>query len=130
MADTIDIDTIRGLVRRVNAEYGLSDKNEVSERWFWELRDRVKFVIEDWGYLVYSLAEDMWGDREFHVVSFWIAPEKRSAGEFIRLQGMIERRAREQHCRYVIQGSHLNKKLYSWLEKAGYRKSSMKKELL
>ena len=85
----------------VNAEYGRSDKNAESIDYFKKLIGIAEFVCTDNYYLVYLIAPDMWGDKTFYVVSFYIMPSKRA--ELLRkVLFLIERLAKNGKLSYKL----------------------------
>lgn len=120
---------IKKWVKIVNQEYKLDKNNDFSIDFFIKLKDFCKFIFkEDW-YLIYYISTDMWGNKELCVLSYYILKEKRTLKKFLQIQKVIKDIAKIEKVRYIIQGSHLNEKLFSFLKRDGYKISTMKKEL-
>lgn len=125
----VSIDEINAWVEEVNKEFGLSEYNMASSNYFVSMKNFCVFILEpDW-YAVMMFDNDMWGNKEMHVVSYYIRKEKRSFKTFIRINKKFEELARAFDCRYLLQGSHLDKRLFDYLGKSGYKLAVMKKEL-
>ncbi len=95
-----------------------------------ELVDSVADAISyKFGYLLYLIAPNLFGEKEFNVVSWYINPKQRNFKNFMKIQRDIKKLAKDSGCRYIKQYSHLNPKLNRWLEKVGYTVSEYKKEI-
>ncbi len=113
----------------VNAEYGLSDRDWFTIEYIDRLNPMIEAIqCEDY-YVLYLIADNMWGDKELSVVSFYIKPEQRTAWLFLKLQNDIKSIAKQNNVRYINQGSHFNEKLFPVLDKKGYKISTMKMEV-
>lgn len=122
-------DIISKWVKLVNAEYGLSDRDDESIDYFMKLRDYALFDYTNEYYLVCLPSVDMWGNKMLSVLSYYILPEHRSYKNFKKIQNRIEELAKINNVRYIYQGSHLNSKLNNVLEKMGYSVGFYKKEI-
>ena len=120
---------IKKWVDIVNAEYGLSKCNQVSIDYFNKIKPICKFIFRENWYLIYSVYPDMWGNLGLNIISYYIMPKQRTFKKFMQLQSLIKIIAKRLKCRYIIQGSHLNNKLFKYLEKSGYKNSTMKLEV-
>ena len=124
------METIKGWIETIDAEFGLSAQNEACLRHFAAMKDYYIFIFEpDW-YAVLEPAADLHGNREMYVVSYYIKPESRDFRLFLTIQRKIEQIAKAWDCRFLIQGSHLGDRLFKYLEHSGYKVATMKKELL
>lgn len=122
-------DIIEKWVKIVNAEYGLSDRDEESIDYFMKLRDCALFDYTNEYYLVCLPSVDMWGEKILSVVSYYILPEYRNYKMFKKIQDRIEELAKINKVDYIYQGSHLNPKLNKVLYKMGYVEGILKKEI-
>ena len=113
----------------VNAEYGLSDRNDYTDGFIKRLWDYTKAEVYDYGYLWYMIVTDDWGYKCMSVMSYYILPDKRSAKNFIKLQHRIETIAKLEKVKYIEQGSHLNPKVNDILVRFGYKQAVLRKEL-
>lgn len=120
---------IKGWVELVNAEFGLSDKNNESINYFMSMKDYFIFINDPVMYAVLEPTSDMWGNKEMSVISFYIKPEHRDIKNLIKLQRKIEEISRAFEIKTIIQGSHLGDRLYKYLERTGYKVATMRKEL-
>ena len=117
-------------VKIVNAEYGLSDRNDESIDYFMKIKDLANFDVDNISYLVTLVSKDMWGNKMLSVLSYYILPEHRSYKNFKKIQNRIEELAKINNVKYIYQGSHLNYKLNNVLEKMGYSVGFYKKEII
>lgn len=120
---------IRHYVPLVNAEFGLSDKNEASIRFFDMILPVSDYIIDDEHYVWVIPSRDMWDVPYLSVVSWFIKKEHRTVGYFKKVQDEIIMLAKKHKVEYIVQGSHLNDKLYKVLGKMGYRTSGMRRDL-
>ena len=125
----VSCDTIKQWVNIVNEEFGLSDKNESSYRFFESMKNFYIFIIDPVMYAVLEPATDMWGTKEMNVVSFYIMKEHRSLKNLSLLQNKIEEIARAFNVKILNQGAHLDERLFLYLKRKGYKQASMRKEL-
>ena len=125
----VSMDEINRWIEEVNEEFGLSEYNAASSNYFASIKNFCVFLLEkDWyGVLMFDC--DMWGNKEMHVVSYYIRKDKRNFKTFIAINKKFEELARAFDCRYLLQGSHLDKRLFDYLGKSGYKTAVMKKEL-
>lgn len=121
-------ETIRYWVNLVNTEFGRTDRNEYSVKYFMALRDVAVFDIQENYYIVYIIAPDMWGDKELSVVSMYIKPEFRTGKYFLEIQNKIKGVVRKNKVRYTIQGSVFDTKYHKFLKGIGYEVCAMRKE--
>lgn len=121
--------TIRKWVKRVNKEYGLSDKNEESVAWFMQLRGVAKFIERKEYYFVGLPTPDMWGKVGFAVLSSYVIPKYRTAKYILKMQREMLSVAKECNSCYIIQGSHLGNKYFKFLSGIGYKVCEMRKEI-
>lgn len=121
---------IKKWVEIVNAEYGLSDRNDESIDYFMKIKDLANFDIDDESYLVTLVSKDMWGNKILSVISYYILPEYRNYRNFKKIQKRIEELAKINNVKYIYQGSHYNEKLNRILVKQGYSMGILKKEIL
>lgn len=121
-------DWIRYYVPLVNEEIGRSDRNEQSIEFFMRLIGLARFDCNDKYYIVTITAPDMWGDKVLSVVSFYIKPEFRHSclREVLQKVGKF---AKADEVRYISIGSHINKKLHTFLLKQGYEVSALRRFL-
>lgn len=129
MGKEMTLEIIKGWVEIVNAEFGLSDRNEASINYFMRMKDWMIFINDPVMYAVLEPDFDMWGNKELYVVSFYIKPEHRNIRNLIKLQRKIEEIARAFEIKMIIQGSHLGDRLFMYLERNGYKVATMRKEL-
>ena len=117
------------LAHMVNAEYGLSDRNDYTDKFVQAIYPYTISEEYDYGYLWYMITTDDWGFKFMNVLSYYIFPDKRSIGNFRKLQKKIETIAKQEKVKYIEQGSHLNSKVNDLLQKMGYKQSVLRKEL-
>lgn len=122
-------ENIKKWTKIVNQEYGLEKKNHITIEYFLKTKDLCQFIFKDNWYLVYYISHDMWGNKEMCILSYYILKEKRTIKLFLQVQKTIKSIAKSEKVKYIIQGSHLNDKLFSYLQKDGYKISTMRKEL-
>lgn len=115
--------------KMVNAEYGLSDRDEYTEQFIRNLYPLTVSEDDENGYLWYMIITDEWGYKCMSILSYYIFPEKRTARNFIKLQHKIESIAKKEKVKYIEQGSHLNPKVNDILLKFGYKHAVLRKEL-
>lgn len=120
---------IRKWVEQVNKEYGLSDKNEASIKFFESIKNISEVIDGGYYYIWCIVAPDMWGEKYLSVVSWYILPEHRNVATFKKVQDEIIKLAKRKKVGYIIQGSHLNDKLHKVLGKMGYRVASMRRDI-
>ena len=123
------LDWIKHYVPLVNAEFGLSDKNEECIDFFEKILPVSDYVIDDKHYVWVICSKDMWGVPFMSVVSSYIKPEYRNAGSFRKMQDEIIMLAKSKKMKYILQGSHLNDKLHKVLGMMGYRISGMRRDV-
>lgn len=125
----VEKEKIRFWVEQVNKEFGLSDKNEESIKFFEKIAP-ISDVIDGGYYYVWCIvAPDMWGEKYLSVVSWYIMPDKRTVGNFKKIQQEIITLAKDKKVGYIIQGSHLNDKLYDVLKQMDYKTFSMRRNI-
>ena len=122
-------DWIKHYVPLVNAEFGLSDKNKESIDFFQRILPYSDYIIDDEHYVWVIPSKDMWGVPYLSVVSFYIKPQLRTVGYFKKVQDEIIMLAKKHKVEYIVQGSHLNDKLYKVLGMMGYKQASMRRDL-
>lgn len=125
----VSMDEINQWIEEVNAEFGLTDRNELSSKYFAAIKDSCIFIFEPEFEAVLSVDVDMWMRREMHVVSYYVKKECRNIRLFLQIQRKFEELARAFDCQYLLQGSHLDDRLFRYLSKSGYKLAVMKKEL-
>lgn len=125
---TID-DWIEYYVPIVNREYGLSDKNAQSIAYFKNLKGVARFVCTKSYYIVYLVYPNMWGDKCFGVISFYIKPECRTLTMFLKVWRLINKLAKSKNVKYIDCGSHLNDKFNSFLIADGFHVATFRKEI-
>lgn len=129
LGKSASMETINGWIERVNAEFGLTERNALSSRYFEAIKDDCIFIIEpDWE-AVLTIDVDMWMRREMHVVSYYVKKECRNIRLFLTIQRKFEELAKAFDCQYLVQGSHFGDRLYFYLERNGYHVATMRKEL-
>lgn len=121
--------TIRKWVKRVNKEFGLSDKNGESVVYFMRLRGIAKFIDRKEYYVVCMPVPDMWGKIGLAVISCYVRPKYRTAKYVLKMQREILSVAKRFNSCYIIQGSHLGDKYFKFLSGIGYKVCEMKKEI-
>jgi len=130
VADGKDVhEWIRHYVPLVNAEFGLSDKNESCIAFFEKLLPISDYIIDDKHYIWVIYSKDMWDVPSMSVISSYIKPEYRSVSSFRKMQEEIIMLAKSKKIKYILQGSHLNDKLHKVLGMMGYRTSGMRRDL-
>lgn len=117
------------LAKMVNKEYGLSDRDEYTESFVRNIYPLTVSEEDENGYLWYMISPDDWGFKCMSILSYYIFPEKRTAGNFIKLQRKIESIAKKEKVKYIEQGSHLNPKVNEILARFGYKHAVLRKEL-
>ena len=117
------------LAHIVNAEYGLSDRNEYTDEFIKLIFPMTVLEEDDTGYLWYMINPDDWGFKCMSVLSYYIYPDKRTASNFLKLQKKIEGIAKKEKVKYIEQGSHLNPKVNDILLKLGYKQAVLRKDL-
>lgn len=129
LGSEVSMDIINRWIVEVNKEFGLSAKNALSSEYFAQIKDVCIFILErDW-YAVLMPSVDMWGKREMHIMSYYIRKESRNIRLFLMIQKKFEELARAFDCEVLLQGSHLGDRLFSYLERNGYKVAVMRKEL-
>ena len=122
-------DWIRYYVPLVNKEFGLSDRNEESIRFFERIKPLSDYIVDEKHYVWVLFTEDMWGFPCMSVISSYIKPEYRTVGMFRKMQDEIIMLAKSKKIKYILQGSHLNDKLHKVLGKMGYKVASMRRDI-
>ena len=117
------------LAKMVNKEFGLSDRDEYTESFVRNIYPLTVSEEDENGYLWYMIVTDDWGFKCMSILSYYIFPEKRTAGNFIKLQRKIESIAKKEKVKYIEQGSHLNPKVNNILARFGYKHAVLRKEL-
>ena len=117
------------LAHKVNAEYGLSDRDSLTDEYVMRIYPYTTAEEDENGYLWYMITTDEWGFRFMSVLSYYIFPDKRNAKTFIKLQKRIESIAKKEKVKYIEQGSYLNPKVNDILVKFGYKNAVLRKEL-
>ena len=125
----VSMDIINRWIEEVNEEFNLSDKNKLSSIYFAEIKDTCIFIIEPEWYAVLMPSVDMWGRREMGVISYYVKKDCRNIRLFLKIQKKFEELARAFDCEVLLQGSHLGDRLFSYLERSGYKVATMRKEL-
>lgn len=113
----------------VNAEYGLSDKNQISVDYFKAIAHLCDLIENEKYYVVSLDGVDMWGNRNISIISWYIKPKYRTMCTIKRLQSDIIELAKQKNVKYILQGSHLNEKLLKLLGKLGYKAQTLKLEI-
>lgn len=117
------------LAKMVNKEFGLSDRDEYTESFVRNIYPLTVSEEDENGYLWYMIVTDDWGFKCMSILSYYIFPEKRTAGNFIKIQRKIESIAKKEKVKYIEQGSHLNPKVNNILARFGYKHAVLRKEL-
>ena len=117
------------LAKMVNKEFGLSDRDEYTESFVRNIYPLTVSEEDENGYLWYMIVTDDWGFKCMSILSYYIFPEKRTAGNVINLQRKIEIIAKKEKVKYIEQGSHLNPKVNNILARFGYKHAVLRKEL-
>lgn len=121
------------MVSKKAKEYCKKIEKEFRVKIDYKVLDLIGHVAEakpyEFGYLVYLIAPNLFCEKEFNVISWYIKPEQRNIKNFMKIQRDIKKLAKDSGCRYIKQYSHLNPKLNRWLEKVGYTVSEYKKEI-
>lgn len=125
----VSMEVIEGWIKQVNEEFGLTDKNQACLQHFAALKNYYIFIVESDFYAVLEPSVDIWGTREMHVVSYYIKPDKRNIRLFLKIQHKFEEISKAWDCKFLYQGSHLGDRLYSYLERNGYKVATMRKEI-
>lgn len=125
----VSMEIIESWIKQVNDEFGLSDKNQACLQHFAALKNYYIFILENDFYAVLEQSSDIWGTREMNVVSYYIKPEKRNIRLFLTIQRKFEEIAKAWDCKFLYQGSHLGDRLYTYLERSGYKVATMRKEI-
>lgn len=125
----VSFEVIKQWIKTVNNEFGLTDKNDASYRFFESMKNFYIFILDPVMYAVLEPATDMWGTKEMNVVSFYIMKEHRSLKNLNLLQEKIEEIARAFNVKVLNQGAHLDERLFLYLKRKGYKQASMRKEL-
>lgn len=122
---------ISHFVPLVNKDMKMSDKNEQSIAFFEEMLPMLNAYVSDGAYVLYVLMPDIWGNKVLGVMSFWVAPEKRSFGAIREVIRLIEKTAKKNGCKSVEIGSHTQKsvKMLKLLRLLGYEDFCVRKEL-
>ena len=121
---------IRGWIEKVNSEFGLESKNDISQKYFMAIKNLCLFLMAKDMYAVLLPCPDMWGDIEVGVVSYYIVPEKRTFKNFLFLQNEIEKQSKRLGAKRICQGSHLvGDRLFPALKRRGYKVASLRKEI-
>lgn len=116
-------------IETVNAEFGLSDKNDESREFFYTIRSYSYFAIANEGYAVMTEEMDMWGNKSLVVKSSYLLPEYRTLANLNELQRYIEQTARQCGATSIIQGTHLGDRFLTYLTRQGYKTCEMRKEI-
>lgn len=122
-------DWVRYYVPMVNEEFGLSNKNEASIRFFDMILPISDYIIDEEHYVWVIPSRDMWDVPYLSVVSWFIKKEHRTVGYFKKVQDEIIMLAKKHKVEYIVQGSHLNDKLHKVLERMGYKTAEMRRYL-
>lgn len=116
-------------IETVNAEFGLSDKNDESREFFYTIRSYSYFAIANEGYTVMTPEVDMWGNKSLVVKSSYLLPQHRTFENLNDLQRYIEQTARQCGVKNIIQGTHLGDRFLKYLTRQGYKTCEMRKEI-
>lgn len=124
-------ESLHHFVPLVNADMNMSDRNEQSIAFFEMLLPQLNLYVSDGAYVLFVLIPDIWGDKVLGVMSFWVAPEKRTFGAIREIIRLIENAAKENGCKSVEIGSHTTKsvKMLKILRLLGYEDFCVRKEL-
>lgn len=127
--DSID-QQIQYFVPKVNAEFGLGDKNDQSIDYFRKIKDVAEFVTGNGWYVVYCIAPDMWGNKELYVISLYVEPDQRPY-RLLKIMHLIFEKAKTNACHKVMMGCHLGNKqrFHAFLQKNGWTASIFEKEI-
>ena len=117
------------LAHLVNKEYGLSDRDKYTDEFVKNLFPYTVLEEDENGYLWYMINTDDWGYNCMSILSYYIYPEKRTGGNFIKLQRKIESIAKKEKVKYIEQGSHLNPKVNEVLVRLGYKHAVLRKDI-
>lgn len=116
-------------IETVNAEFGLSDKNDECREFFYTIRSYSYFAFANEGYAVMTPEVDMWGNRSLVVKSSYLLPQHRTFENLNDLQRYIEDTARQCGAKSVVQGTHLGDRFLTYLKRRGYSTCEMRKEI-
>ncbi|HBO50063.1 MAG TPA: hypothetical protein DD619_04685 [Alphaproteobacteria bacterium] len=116
-------------IETVNAEFGLSAKNNECRQFFYSIRSFSYWAFADEGYAVMTEETDMWGNRSLVVKSLYLLPEHRTFENLNDLQHYIEETARQCGVKNIVQGTHLGDRLQTYLKRRGYTTCEMRKEI-
>lgn len=113
----------------VNAEFGLSTKNNECRQFFYSIKNYSYWAFADEGYAVMTEEVDMWGNKSLVVKSSYLHPKHRSLANLNDLQRYIEETARQCGVKDIVQGTHLGDRFLSYLTRRGYKTCEMRKEI-
>lgn len=116
-------------IETVNAEFGLSAKNNECRQFFYSIRSFSYWAFADEGYAVMTEETDMWGKRSLVVKSLYLLPKHRTFENLNDLQHYIEETARQCGVKNIVQGTHLGDRLQTYLKRRGYTTCEMRKEI-
>lgn len=116
-------------IETVNAEFGLSAKNNECRQFFYSIRSFSYWAFADEGYAVMTEETDMWGNRSLVVKSLYLLPKHRTFENLNDLQHYIEETARQCGVKNIVQGTHLGDRLQTYLKRRGYTTCEMRKEI-
>ena len=109
----------------IKAEYGI----EVNYGLFMALKECSE-IIQDENYFIWGMVtKDQLGEPYLSILAWGIRKGHRSVGVIREVQKKIISLAKEKKVGYIIQGSHLNDKLYKVLARMGYRVAAMRRDI-
>lgn len=130
LGSNVSDEVIDEWIERIDREFGLEALDDKCKLYIKSIKNECIMIVEKDFEAVLAMSVDMWMNKEMHVVSYYILPEKRNVRLFLKIQKKFEELAKAFDCKFLVQGSHFSDKLYSYLERAGYQVCAMKKEII
>ena len=119
-------DAIRKWVPIINEKFGMREFDENCIRWFDDMEaNGATFEVYDDYYIVGAVNTDIYGNDCLFIFSCGNIGVK----GFLAMQARIEQIARDHGCKYIMQGSVLDKRYNDFLIKRGYTAAHFRKEV-
>lgn len=123
------IDRLKYWIELLQKDYGYNS-DVTAMRWI-ELINRSSFIEDAEEYfLVCTLQSHITYRDTLSVDIFYIKKEYRNNPKYLlKIEKRINTLAKENKVKYIVQGSHTNERMASFLEKIGYKPFLMRKEI-
>lgn len=92
----------------VNKEFNYQEKNDFSCAYLKKLAPNLQAFVSEYGYVLYAVLPDYWGNIELNVLSFYIYPKERRRFACLKnLFDFVFKKASSVQAKQIVFGVHL-----------------------